>query len=153
MLPLPLVVTISDSRQLRLYLLAAHICAAAAIVLANISPLVQIASGLVLAGSLIYYWRPRAEVRLRGDDAGNLQIWQEQKWQSVNLANSSVILPACTVLCLKLDKRWRKLNLVILPDSLSVEAFRQLRVWLRWRAGKAELTKAAAAVGSQKEIQ
>jgi len=143
---------------MRLYLLAAHVCAVAAVLLAKISPLVQVASLLMLVLSLIYYWRPKAEVRLRGDDAGKLQVWQDQKWHVVNLSGSSVILPTCTVLRLEWDRRldqsgekhWRKLNLVVLPDSLSVEGFRQLRVWLRWRAGKVELAKAAVSIDSVK---
>jgi len=45
---------------------------------------------------------------------------------------SSFVAAYLTVLNLKVsDSRWRK-NLVLTPDRVDAEAFRLLRVWLRW---------------------
>jgi toxin CptA len=153
MLPLPLIVTIGKSRQLRLYLLAIHICAAAAVVLAAIKPLFQMAGVAVLLVSLIYYWRLAPEVRLRGDEEGNVQIWRGAKWHAVQLEASSVVLPGCTVLRIGTPNRWRKMNLLVLPDSLTADEFRHLRVWLRWRASKAFSAQAQTSKTSGKPIQ
>jgi toxin CptA len=133
MFPLPLVVTIGDSRRLRLFLATSHVCCAVAIFLAALPPLFQWAGMALLIFSLIYYWHPALEVRLRGDRDGNLEIWHDKQWRAVRLAGSSVVLPGCTVLRIASENRWLNRNLVVLPDSLPADDFRRLRVWLRWR--------------------
>jgi len=44
----------------------------------------------------------------------------------------SVVLPYLTLLNLRLEKhRWQR-HVLITPDRVDADAFRQLRVWLRW---------------------
>jgi len=133
MFPLPLVVTIGNSQQLRLFVTTSHVCCAVAIYLAALPPLLQWAGMVLLICSLIYYWRQAESVRLRGDRDGNLEIWHDTQWQAVRLAGSSVVLPGCTVLRIASEHRWLNRNLLVLPDSLPADDFRRLRVWLRWR--------------------
>ena len=57
-------------------------------------------------------------------------------WISADIGNESTVTPWLTVLYLVLPDD-RKCTLVLLPDNLSREHFRQLRVWLRWRITKA----------------
>jgi toxin CptA len=136
MFPLPLVVTVGNSRLLRFFLVAIHVCCAAAILLAALSPVARAAGLALLIFSLVYYWRPAPDVRLRGHGDGKLEIWRDQHWQVVRLASTSVIMPGCTVLHIPSGSRWQNSYLVVLPDSLPAEDFRRLRVWLRWRGGK-----------------
>jgi toxin CptA len=140
MFPLPLVVTIGDSLRLRLSLAAAHLSCAAAIFLAALPLSLQWASMALLVCSLIYYWRPTQDVRLRGGRDGKLEIWHQGQWHVARLAAASVILPGCTVLRVGIGNRpWRR-NLVVLPDSLPADDFRRLRVWLRWRGSRPDAT-------------
>lgn len=142
--PFPLVVTVGASRQLRLFLAAFHIACAAAIWLAALDPLLQWAGLILLCCSLAFYSRPAPDVRLRGDREGKLEIWQGEKWGEARLAESSVVLPGCTVMRLGFENRRRQHSLVVLPDSLPAEDYRRLRVWLRWRGSKLAAKKRTA---------
>lgn len=142
MFPLPLVVTIGSSRQLRILLAVVHAASALAIFLAALPALWQwIGAGLLII-SLAYYSRPAQTVRLRGNRDGKLEIWHATHWQAAVLARSSTVLPNCTVLQLSVDHRKR--YLIILPDSLPTEDFRRLRVWLRWQGNKPHSAETAA---------
>ena len=131
--PLPLVVEIGGSRQLRLFLITAHIAGVSALFLAALPPVSQWSGAVLLTISLLLHFRPRSSFRLRGDEEGKLMVWWEGKWQPTRIANSSVVLPFCVVLRLGYANQRRYRNLVVLPDSLPATDFRRLRVWLRWR--------------------
>lgn len=45
---------------------------------------------------------------------------------------SSFVTPYLAVLNCSLTGRWLQYHIVILPDAVDEEAFRRLRVWLRW---------------------
>jgi len=49
------------------------------------------------------------------------------------LLGTSYVSPRFTVLNLKIGRRWRVEHIVIVPDNSDAEAFRSLRVQLRWR--------------------
>lgn len=53
---------------------------------------------------------------------------------SAKVMPDSVVFRHLIVLRLQLDDEKRIRNLSLLPDSLSAEQFRTLRLWLRWRA-------------------
>lgn len=153
MLILPLIVTIHDSRRLRLGLMTIHLCCAAALFLAAIEPGIQFAGLAVLIFSMVYYWRPLPAIRIRGDADGIFYVWRQQKWQVTHLSATSVILPGCTLLRFTAENRWRTFNLVVLPDSLSNDEFRQLRVWLRWRGSKTFALEPATMMSGEKPDQ
>jgi len=46
----------------------------------------------------------------------------------------STALPWLAVILLKSPHRWRLRPVVVLPDALSEDDFRALRIWLRWKA-------------------
>ncbi|WP_137939680.1 protein YgfX [Chitinivorax sp. B] len=52
-------------------------------------------------------------------------------WQPVLILGDSVVTPLLTVLQVKGSDRLH--YLVLLPDQLEPDAYRRLRVWLRWR--------------------
>ena len=131
--PLPLLVEIGGSRQLRLFLIAAHIAGICTLFLADLPPLSQWSGAVMLTVSLLLHFRPSTNFRLRGDDEGKLMIWREGKWQTTRISNSSVVWPFCIVLRLAIANQRGYSNLVVLPDSMPATDFRRLRVWLRWR--------------------
>ncbi len=131
--PLPLVIEIGDSQLLRLFLISAHLAGIGALFFAALPPISQWSGVVLLTISLILHFRPRSRFRLRGDEEGKLQVWQEGKWQPTRIANSSVVWPFCVVLRLTIANQKKFRRLVILPDSLPEPEFRRLRVWLRWR--------------------
>jgi toxin CptA len=131
--PLPLVVETFGSRQLRLFLITAHIAGVFALFLAALPPVFQWSGAVMLTTSLLLHLRPHSGFRLRGDEEGKLMLWGQGKWQPTRISNSSVVLPFCVVLRLTFANQRRYRNLVVLPDSLPATDFRRLRVWLRWR--------------------
>lgn len=48
----------------------------------------------------------------------------------------SFVAPYLTIILLQSNKAWFARSVVLLPDMLSVELFRSLRVWLKWRLGR-----------------
>ena len=54
------------------------------------------------------------------------------------LAADSLVTPLLTVLNVSLPERFAARSVVVLPDSMAAEAFRQLRVWLKWGAQGAQ---------------
>ena len=131
--PLPLVIEIRDSRLLRLFLMNAHLAGIGALFFAALPPISQWSVAVLLTISLILHFRPRSNIRLRGDEEGKLKVWRQGKWQPTRIANSSVVWSFCVVLHLTIANQRRFRSLVILPDSLPETDFRRLRVWLRWR--------------------
>jgi hypothetical protein len=53
-------------------------------------------------------------------------------WSPARLVDAAVPAPWLAVVSLR-DALGRRRTAVVLPDSLGPEAFRRLRVWLRWR--------------------
>lgn len=49
------------------------------------------------------------------------------------ILGSTFVAPYLVVLNLKLEEKFFICSVVILPDSMDAEQFRQLRVWLRWK--------------------
>lgn len=126
------------SRYLTAMLVAAH-CAVLA-VLAAILPLwAALAAGALLLFSLSYYLGRDAWLRLPSSCAGLVLdgdgvILHRRDGVKLpgKILHDSLVTPALTVLnVLPHGARFAR-GVVILPDSLEAESFRQLRVWLRW---------------------
>lgn len=49
------------------------------------------------------------------------------------ILNNSFVAPYLTVLVLQPEGNFFADSIVILPDGIDAEAYRQLRVWLRWK--------------------
>ena len=138
MFPLPLTVTVFPSRRLLWGLLALHGLALGATWLAQLPLSIKIALSLLLTASLLWHGHQRgAPIRLRCGKDGQLSRHADDEWHPVSLAAPPVLLPSLTILRLSNQDQKGKYPLLILPDSLSKEDFRRLRVWLRWmRPGK-----------------
>ena len=61
---------------------------------------------------------------------------------TVRVLGSSFVAPYLSIVLFKTHKAWFARSVVLFPDMLSQELFRQLRVWLKWRLGRGELPQA-----------
>lgn len=53
-------------------------------------------------------------------------------WTDIEVRGDSFVTPWLTVLNLRLSERRFARHVILLPDSVDAEAYRWLRVWLRW---------------------
>ncbi len=133
--PLPLLLETRPSPTARTLLLALHLAALAALLLALLPPAARLAGVALLCASLWLTWKQPGATRLRAKADGQLEIWREGGWKPVKARPDSVALPWLIVL------RWREgrrsHSLVLPPDALPGDAHRRLRVWLRWKVDTA----------------
>lgn len=67
------------------------------------------------------------------------------QWQKAAIHPSSFVTPYLTVLNFRIEGQRRLRHLIIVPDRVDADAFRHLRVWLRWRCGGAGLEEKTVA--------
>jgi toxin CptA len=94
--------------------------------------------GILAAASGIYHVMdallrlPWSLVGLELNGRGELHmLHRDGQKQRVTVSPGSVVTPTLTLLNLKSGNR-RQRHMLITPDRVDPEAFRQLRVWLRW---------------------
>ena len=132
---------IKPSQQLTLLFSCAHMGCIIIIALLDGSMLLKASGMLLLALSLIYYIRTYASLQsanaivslyLSRDSTCITQTrsGQQQHW---HIEGSSFVTPYLTVLSLKSNELLFSRSIVIFPDNIDAELFRQLRVWLRWK--------------------
>jgi len=134
-------------RQFKLnpsHYLAAILIAAHGITLAVLFPLefplwAKTALALVVLLSLGYHLRrdawlsaPAAGVGLMLDGDQVVLTTHSGKMLSGQILRDSLVTPYLTVLNILPQGARIARSVVILPDSLDAESFRQLRVWLKW---------------------
>jgi toxin CptA len=142
-------ISLRPSRYLAVLLAAAHAAAAVLVLTLDLNVAAKAALELFIAASAYYSaWRGallrsgRSIVSFEIDRQGHLNVRSRlDDWQEATLLGTSFVSPALTILNLKIQNRWLARHVVILPDSLPSEDFRQLRVLLRW-------SKLAAGTGS-----
>lgn len=130
----PLVLTLTPSRRLRHARWAMHLLAMPAVLLADLPTWAQAGLLASIAASLLATVRQRmTPLTMRLETEGTLRIRVGEHWEAVAVLPDSVVLPWLTVLRYRHGqgpvKSW-----VILADALPADAFRRLRIWLRWRA-------------------
>jgi len=138
----PVEITLRASRLLAACLIVLH---AVVLVLTLVMPLLwesvlpRPALVLALTASLAYHLAQHALRRLPGSVTGlNLAldgafaIRRGGDWLPAEVLGSSFVHPHLTVLSLRLEGRRFATHVVLVPDALDAEAFRRLRVWLRW---------------------
>lgn len=134
MFPLPLLVTVTPSRRLRLGILVLLAIAMAAAWLAQLSTPWQTLLSLALVASAWRHLKQGKAVTLRCDKAGRLSVNTDGKWSPLELVHPQILLPTVTLLRYRpAGNNWSK-SLLVLPDGLPQEDYRRLRVWLRWMA-------------------
>lgn len=76
---------------------------------------------------------PKSIVRLTLSSKGKFHMVSRNGVETaVSILPSSFVMPYLTVLNFKTGKRFTGRSIVITPDRVDEEAFRRLRVWLRW---------------------
>lgn len=141
---LPLRLQLHASRQLAWVMLTAHGFTLVAILPAtlNYPAVITIGVILLLGSNLAYTLRRYAWLQSKQSVVA-LNLAGKNTCQASLLSNdcleyhiddaSSFVAPYLTVLSLKGARFFDRRTVVILPDSIDQEAFRQLRVWLRWK--------------------
>lgn len=78
-------------------------------------------------------WFPRvAGLRLLGDGRLECQLVGEEGFRPAELLPGATVHPWLTAVRLQLPEG--RVAVVVVPDCTTIEEFRCLRVWLRWRA-------------------
>ncbi|HWT28123.1 MAG TPA: protein YgfX [Methylophilaceae bacterium] len=76
---------------------------------------------------------PQACKALCLDSKGAWQLeYADGSVHAVTILPTSFVAPYLTILHCRLAGRWSSQSVVILPDAVDAEAYRRLRVWLRW---------------------
>lgn len=129
------------SHQLAIILSLAHFAAAGLLWPLALSWGIKVIIVAALIISLIHYLRQdalltasNAVVALElSDEMPCTLITRSGKSITCTILGSTFVAPYLTVLNLKLAGKFFMCSVVILPDSMDTEQFRQLRVWLRWK--------------------
>ncbi len=77
-------------------------------------------------------------------DGGVIVECRNGSVREARILGSSFVAPYLTIVLLKPIARWRTRAVVILPDAVAPELFRQLRVWLKWGMGRGVAPEASA---------
>ncbi|MDP2431325.1 MAG: hypothetical protein Q8O33_04790 [Pseudomonadota bacterium] len=132
MTPLPLVIETQASVTAKGLLIALHLAALAALLLASLPTSLHLGGIALLGASLWKDWRRPVALRLRGKADGKLECWRDSAWKPLELRPDSVVLAGLIVLRWREDGR--RHSLALPPDALPGDDHRRLRVWLRWKA-------------------
>lgn len=130
--PAPLRLELRPSRFLLAFLLATHLLAVAAVLLAQVGPLVKSLALLLVIISLCYHWarafHPAWRVEALGrDEAG----W----WLQCGGRRQRTALRSCWVTAHAVGMSFVGRSLLIAGDACEPDVFRQLRVQLRFAPG------------------
>lgn len=133
---LPIAVPLKASRLLAALLAAAHGVAAGAVLSTTLPwPLRMLLLALLavaLPWSILRQQR-QPIARLHLGSKGEIEVEPKVGARgTAALLPGTLVLPGLVLLALHWDGR--RHALVILPDAMAPDAYRQLRVWLKWRA-------------------
>ena len=130
---------LQPSRYLAAVLIAAHGSAIAVLVPLALPVWAKAALAIVILFSLAYHLRRDA---LLSSKSAVMALMLEDDWAVLTLRGGdqlagqmlrdSLVTPYITVLNVLPQGARLARSVVILPDSLDAESFRQLRVWLKW---------------------
>ncbi|MGH8750890.1 MAG: protein YgfX [Burkholderiales bacterium] len=134
-------IALKPSKHLLLLLIATHAAAVIIIWLVQLPGWLQAAATLVLCLSLFFYSKRYAMLSALNSIIG-IEIREERvciiqtrdgKYLDCIILPTSTVYSWLTVLNLmQRDERVLR-HVVIFPDAIATEDFRQLRVWLRWK--------------------
>jgi toxin CptA len=132
---------IRSSRYLAAVLICAYGATFVAVLPLELPLWAKVLLGLVLLFALIYHLRRDAWLTasssnitlvLQSDQA--MLIKRDGKQVVGTVSRDSVATPLLTILNVLPQGAHVAHSVVILPDSLDAESFRQLRVWLKWKS-------------------
>lgn len=132
---LPVTLRLRPSRQLALALLTAHLLALVTIGIIPIAVWARAIMFLLVGMSLWHMTRKlygdERIVRLSLETQGIMAFTRfNEKTTTATVLRQSTVTPWLSVILLKLAERLEAV--VIMPDSLSKQDYRCLRLWLRW---------------------
>ncbi|WP_177166681.1 protein YgfX [Nitrosomonas sp. Nm51] len=135
-----LTIHLKPSKLLVVILIAAHCAAALLLGLLSVIPEVKLAGMLVLLASLYFYLKRDALQRSAHSAVllgfSGIRCALETKCGQMfeyAISGETYVSPYLTVLILRSQRSWLTQSIVILPDTISSEEFRRLRVFLRWK--------------------
>jgi toxin CptA len=134
-------IPVSPSVRLAVALCAVHLAAAILLWLLPVAVLLKGAATLAIAFSLVYFLArdatlhaAKAVVELELKDGGGIAFrTREGSWVESELAASSYVSPALTIVVLRPRGKAGTRRVVLLPDSVDARDFRRLRMWMRWK--------------------
>ena len=131
---LPINIELHRSRLLSFFLLLFHVVAIVCVFELPWNGLLNLLLIILLAVSAWCTLRPSKIRALRLSEHGRLDcILHGDDRVPARILPDSTVFSRLVVLRLRLDVARRATNLVLLPDSMSIEQFRALRLWLRWQ--------------------
>jgi len=134
-------VSLKASRVLAVLLVAMHVLGIVLLWSLPLALWLKAAATPVLLASLVFYLR-RDALRSFARSVAALSLNSEcgcsiqsvrGEWLETRLLSSSFVSPYLTVLNLRPHGSWGARHVVIFPDAIDPEAFRQLRVLLKWK--------------------
>jgi len=141
----PIQLDFKPSITLTLIICAMGLGAGAILILPALIWQLKLLLGIAILSAVIYHicqygllLLPWSCVALNINSSNQVQLTHRSgKVLSVVVCSDSVVTPSLAVLNCKIQDanifaRLFAVHLVILPDMLETEAYRQLRVWLRW---------------------
>jgi hypothetical protein len=136
----PVTIELRRSRLLSLLLVFFHTSAAACVIALPWPWFLRAALLGLVALSLFYASRPSQIVGLHlsgGRNDPDCLLADGNRAKATVLPDSTVFI-RLIVLRLQLGEEKRASSITLLPDQMSVEQFRVLRLWLRWRTESKE---------------
>lgn len=150
----PIHINFKPSKILSALIICASIAAGCILLLVDLSWTVKLLSVLAILVAAIYVvlfrgllLLPSSYLVLSVDVKNQLKlIRKDGKHLKVSVLPDSVVTPYLTMIHFSGDDatllaRWFGQYLIILPDALDADGYRQLRVWLRWGATQNRLSR------------
>jgi hypothetical protein len=132
----PVFIGLRRSKLLVCSVFLMHCAAAGAVLAVSWPPPARIALLAALALSLPHSLRPSRVTSLRLYGDGGLEcVLPDGTSLSAALLPGSAVFSWLVVLRLEIEDENATISLPLLPDSMSREEFRVLRLWLRWSSG------------------
>ncbi|MBT9613227.1 MAG: hypothetical protein IV108_08175 [Burkholderiales bacterium] len=146
-----LTLSLKSSRYLAIGLSLGHLAALGCVVGVTLPLWLKLLLSVTLAASLIELltreaWRIRSSsiVELQCEREGGALIkMRSGKELQARVLGSSFVASYLTIVLVRPDASRRVRAVLILPDMVAPELFRQLRVWLKWRVGRGVEPEAA----------
>ncbi|WP_300319256.1 protein YgfX [Accumulibacter sp.] len=131
----PIDIELRRSRRLLLLIVALHLVAAACLLVLPWPPAPRYLLLSLVAVSAWQALRPSRIAGLRLLASGELIcVLASGERVSAIVRTDTVVFSQLVVLRVRVSETGRGDSLALLPDALSAEQFRMLRLWLRWRA-------------------
>jgi toxin CptA len=137
-------VTLRSSRSIAAVLTSAHALAALTVLPLDVALWIQLALAVAVGISLTRaLWR-FAFLRSRYAflaveflcDGKVSALTRDGEWRDALLLHSTYVSPLLTVLNVRVPGRRFVWHVLLVPDNCDLEAFRRIRVWLRWGYGR-----------------